>query len=178
MLKFAWLSQVRTHWKITCLRGKAACCMLFLASRQVGAHLWHKGPARGLNGSQTHNPSTIACLEVQAPPLSYLLLLCVCFYWIIDNVPCVIGFRVLEHIFSPFHQGILLAVTPEQDTAHGRITPREGYTDGSTGQCYLVIAWCSCHCRGSAPWAPVRGVPGSISSQGSDRKAIISPVPH
>ena len=43
--------------------------------RQVGAHLWHEGSAGGLSGIRTHNLLTLACLEVQALPLSYHLLL-------------------------------------------------------------------------------------------------------
>ena len=42
---------------------------------QVGAYLWHKGPAGGLSGLRSHNLSTLACLEVQVLPLNYLLLL-------------------------------------------------------------------------------------------------------
>mgnify|MGYP001793048238 CR=1 FL=1 len=44
-----------------------------LGFRQVGAHLWHKGPAGGLSGIRTHSLLMLACLEVQALPLSYLL---------------------------------------------------------------------------------------------------------
>ena len=43
--------------------------------RQVGAHLWHEGPAGGLSGFRTYNLLTLACLEVQALPLSHRLLL-------------------------------------------------------------------------------------------------------
>ena len=43
-------------------------------SRQVGAHLSHGGPAGGLSKIQIYNLSTLAFLEVQALPLSYLLL--------------------------------------------------------------------------------------------------------
>ena len=60
------------------LNGKVAMygARLLSVSRQVGAHLWHEGPAGALGGIQTHNFSTLACLEVLALPLSYLLLLC------------------------------------------------------------------------------------------------------
>ena len=60
-----------------CLKGEAAICGARLLSvfRQVRAHLWHEGPAGGLSGIRTHNLLTLACLEVQALPLSYLLLL-------------------------------------------------------------------------------------------------------
>ena len=43
-------------------------------SRQVRAHLWHVSPVRGFSGILTQNFSTLACLEVQALLLSYLLL--------------------------------------------------------------------------------------------------------
>ena len=58
-----------------CLKGEAAICDARLLSvfRQVRAHLWHEGPAGGLSGIRTHNLITLACLEVQALPLSYLL---------------------------------------------------------------------------------------------------------
>ena len=48
---------------------------LLSVSRQVGAHLWHEDPARGLSGIRTHNLLTLTCLEVQTLPLSYLLVL-------------------------------------------------------------------------------------------------------
>ena len=62
------------------LKGEAAICGARLLSifRQVGAHLWHKGPAGELRGIQTREFLTLACLEVQALPLSYLLLV-ICF---------------------------------------------------------------------------------------------------
>ena len=52
--------------------------------RQVGAHLWHEGPAGGISRIRTHNLLTLACLEVQALPLSYLLLLT--YYWLTSYV--------------------------------------------------------------------------------------------
>ena len=48
---------------------------LLSVSRQVGAHLWPEGPVGGLSGIRTHDLLTLACLEVQALPLSNLLLL-------------------------------------------------------------------------------------------------------
>ena len=76
-VKIARLSRVLAHWEITCLKGEAAICgaRLLLVSRQVRAHLWHEGPAGGLSWIQTHNPSILVCLEVQALPLSHFLLL-------------------------------------------------------------------------------------------------------
>ena len=44
---------------------------LLSVSRQVGAHTWPEGPAGGLSGIRIH---TLVCLEVQALPLTYLLL--------------------------------------------------------------------------------------------------------
>ena len=40
---------VRTE-KLQCLKGEAAICgaRLLSVSRQVGAHWWHEGPAKGL----------------------------------------------------------------------------------------------------------------------------------
>ena len=66
-----------SHEETMSFEGKAAICgtMLLSVSRQVGAHLWHEGPAGGLSGIQTDNLLTLACLEVQALPLSYLVLL-------------------------------------------------------------------------------------------------------
>ena len=60
-----------------CLKGEAAICGARLLSgfRQGGAHLWHEGPAGGLGGIRNYNLLTLARLEVQALPLSYLLLL-------------------------------------------------------------------------------------------------------
>ena len=50
----------------------------------------HSGPAGGLSGIWTHNLSTIACLEVQALPRSYLLLL---YYLAVAQI--IPGFRQL-----------------------------------------------------------------------------------
>ena len=75
-VKITMLSHVLVHQEIMCLKGEAAICGARLLSvfRQVGAHPWHEGPAGGLSGIRTHNLLTLACLEVQALPLSYLLL--------------------------------------------------------------------------------------------------------
>ena len=71
------LLQVLAHWEITCLKGEAAIysSRLLSLSSHVGAHLWHEGLAGGLSGIRTRNLSTLVCLEVQALPLSHLLLL-------------------------------------------------------------------------------------------------------
>ena len=60
------------HREMTCLKGKAAIysARLLSVSRQVRAHLWHKGPAGGLSRIRTHKRSTVACLEVPTLPLS------------------------------------------------------------------------------------------------------------
>ena len=75
-VKIARLSPCFHTKKQTCLKGEAAICgaRLILVSRQFGAHLWREGPAGGLSGIQTHNLLALACLEVHALPLSYLLL--------------------------------------------------------------------------------------------------------
>ena len=71
------------------LEGEVAICSarLLSVSRQVGAHLWHEGPAGGLIGIESHNLSTLACLEVQTVPLSHLLLSvsrCRLYHWAVS----------------------------------------------------------------------------------------------
>ena len=44
--------------KLQCLKGEAAICgaRLLSVSRQVGAHLWHKGPVGGLQRDSNPQP--------------------------------------------------------------------------------------------------------------------------
>ena len=53
------------HYEIKYLKGKAAICgTRFLSvSRQVGAHLWHKGPAGVLSRIRTHNLLALMCVS-------------------------------------------------------------------------------------------------------------------
>ena len=62
--------------KLQCLEGEAVICgaRLLLDSRRAGGHQWRDGPAGGLSGIRINNLSTLACLKVQALPLSHLLL--------------------------------------------------------------------------------------------------------
>ena len=75
--KMASLSPCLRTKKQSTLRARLPymAARLLSVSRQVGAHLWHEGPAGGLRGIRTHNLLSLACLEVQALPLSHLLLL-------------------------------------------------------------------------------------------------------
>ena len=64
------------HWEIKCLNGKAAICgtRLLSVSKQVGAHLWRKGPAGGLSGIWIHNLQALLWLYHCAISYSYLQL--------------------------------------------------------------------------------------------------------
>ena len=52
------------------MRRQAAICGARLLSvpRQVGAHLWHEGPAGGLSGIRTHNLLTLAGSTTELSP--------------------------------------------------------------------------------------------------------------
>ena len=64
-----YLTRLRTEkWHALRARLPYAAARLLSVYRQVGAHL-------GPSGIWTHNLSKLACLEMQALPLSYLLLL-------------------------------------------------------------------------------------------------------